>query len=71
VGGQIDLHIHSTASDGKLTPAEIVRQALERGLTFIALTDHDTIDGIAAAQAAAQAFHQLKVIPGVEISTIL
>jgi predicted metal-dependent phosphoesterase TrpH len=64
-----DLHIHSTASDGRLTPAEVVREAAERGLTFIALTDHDTVDGIAPAQAAAQAFPQLKVIPGVEIST--
>ena len=64
-----DLHIHSTASDGRLTPADIVREAAERGLTYIALADHDTIDGIAPAQAAAQAFPQLKVIPGVEIST--
>jgi len=64
-----DLHIHSTASDGRLTPADIVREAAERGLTYIALADHDTVDGIAPAQAAAQAFPQLKVIPGVEIST--
>jgi predicted metal-dependent phosphoesterase TrpH len=69
VVGWADLHIHSTASDGKLTPADIVRQAAERGLTFIALADHDTVDGIAPAQAAAQVFPQLKVIPGVEIST--
>jgi predicted metal-dependent phosphoesterase TrpH len=66
---QVDLHIHSTASDGKLTPAEIIKEAAGRGLTYIALTDHDTVDGIAPAQAAAQAFPQLKVIPGVEIST--
>ena len=65
----VDLHIHSTASDGRLTPADIVRQAAERGLTFIALADHDSVDGIAPAQAAAQAFPQLKVIPCVEIST--
>jgi len=66
---QVDLHIHSTASDGKLTPAEIIKEAAGRGLTYIALTDHDTVDGVAPAQAAAQAFPQLKVIPGVEIST--
>ena len=66
---RIDLHIHSTASDGKLTPAEIVREAAERGLTVIALADHDSIDGIAPAIRAAQAFPGLKVIPGVEIST--
>jgi predicted metal-dependent phosphoesterase TrpH len=67
--GQADLHIHSTASDGRLTPAEVVREAAKRGLSFIALTDHDTVDGIAPAKAAAKSFPQLKVIPGVEIST--
>ena len=66
---RVDLHIHSTASDGRLTPADIVREAAERGLTFIALADHDTVDGIASAQATAQAFPGLKVIPCVEIST--
>lgn len=66
---RVDLHIHSTVSDGRLTPVEIVREAAERGLTYIALADHDTVDGIAPAQAAAQAFPQLKVIPCVEIST--
>jgi predicted metal-dependent phosphoesterase TrpH len=66
---RVDLHIHSTASDGRFTPAELVREAAERGLSYIALTDHDTVDGIAPAQEAAKAFPQLKVIPGVEIST--
>jgi predicted metal-dependent phosphoesterase TrpH len=67
--GQADLHIHSTASDGRLTPAEVVKEAAGRGLKFIALADHDTIDGIAEALAAAKSFPGLKVIPGVEIST--
>jgi len=66
---KVDLHIHSTTSDGQLTPADIIQEAAERGLTFIALADHDTVDGIASAQAAAQAFPGLKVIPCVEIST--
>ena len=66
---QVDLHIHSTASDGNFSPAEVVGKAAERGLTIIALTDHDTVDGIASALAAAKAFPQLEVIPGVEIST--
>jgi predicted metal-dependent phosphoesterase TrpH len=66
---RIDLHIHSTASDGKLTPSDIIREAAERGLTTIALADHDSIDGIAPAIRAAQAFPELNVIPGVEIST--
>jgi predicted metal-dependent phosphoesterase TrpH len=67
--GRADLHLHSTASDGRLTPAEVVQKAAERGLKFMSLTDHDTIDGIAPALAAAENFPDLKVIPGVEIST--
>ncbi len=64
---RIDLHTHSTASDGELTPAELVRLALERGLTTIALTDHDSVAGIAAAQHAARGA-ALEVVPGVELS---
>jgi predicted metal-dependent phosphoesterase TrpH len=67
----IDLHIHSTASDGKFSPEAIVGKAAELGLTIIALTDHDSVDGIAPALEAARAFPQLRVIPGVEISTDL
>ena len=65
----IDLHTHSTASDGSFTPAEVVRLAAARGLRAIALTDHDTIDGVAAAVAAGQAL-SVEVIPGVEISAL-
>jgi predicted metal-dependent phosphoesterase TrpH len=67
--GQADLHIHSTASDGRLTPAEVVQEAARRGLKFMSLTDHDTVDGIAPAKAAVKSFPGLKLIPGVEIST--
>jgi predicted metal-dependent phosphoesterase TrpH len=63
----IDLHIHSTASDGSYSPAAVVRQAKEGGLTAIALTDHDTVDGLAEALAAGDR-EGLEVIPGVEIS---
>jgi len=66
---KIDLHIHSTASDGRLSPAEVVHKSVELGLTIIAITDHDSVDGIVPALAAAKAFPQLKVIPNVEIST--
>ncbi len=66
---KVDLHIHSTASDGRLSPEDVVLKSAELGLTVIALADHDSIDGIAPAQAAARAFPQLKVIPAVEIST--
>ena len=65
-----DLHIHSTASDGRLTPEEIVKQAHAAGLSAIALTDHDTVDGIQAAlQAAGQS--GLEVITGIEFNTDL
>lgn len=66
---KVDLHIHSTASDGKLSPADIVHKSAERGLTVIALADHDTVNGIAPALVAAKASPQLKVIPSIEIST--
>jgi predicted metal-dependent phosphoesterase TrpH len=66
---QVDLHIHSTASDGKFSPEEIVGKAAALGLTFIALADHDSVDGIAPALEAAKAYPRLRVIPCVEIST--
>jgi len=66
---KVDLHIHSTASDGRFSPEEIVGKAAELGLIIIALTDHDSIDGIVPALSAAKAFPQLKIIPGVELST--
>jgi 3',5'-nucleoside bisphosphate phosphatase len=63
----IDLHTHSTASDGSFPPREVIRLARERGLRAIALTDHDTIDGLFEAMAAGEEFG-IEVIPGVEIS---
>jgi predicted metal-dependent phosphoesterase TrpH len=63
----IDLHIHSTASDGSYKPAEVVRLAKAVGLAAISLTDHDTIDGLPEAIQAGAAMG-LEVIPGVEIS---
>jgi len=64
---RVDLHAHSTASDGELTPAELVRYAHARGLSALALTDHDSVDGIDAALAAARGT-ALEIIPGVELS---
>jgi predicted metal-dependent phosphoesterase TrpH len=65
---RVDLHIHSTASDGVFTPSEIVCQALERELAVIALTDHDTLGGVAEAQRAAVGT-DLEVITGVEVNS--
>jgi predicted metal-dependent phosphoesterase TrpH len=65
---RIDLHLHSTASDGILTPTDLVRVALDKGLEVIALTDHDTTDGVEEAIEAARGT-SLTVIPGVEVST--
>lgn len=64
----IDLHTHSTASDGTCTPTGLVEYALKKGLHAIALTDHDTTGGIAEAQEAARGT-SLTVIPGIELST--
>ena len=65
----IDLHIHTSASDGRFSPAGIVSRSAAAGLAVIAITDHDTVDGIAPALQAARTFPSLRVIPGVEIST--
>jgi predicted metal-dependent phosphoesterase TrpH len=67
--GKVDLHVHSTASDGKFNPEEIVALAAKLGLQVMALTDHDSIEGIVPALEAARAFPDLRLIPGVEIST--
>jgi hypothetical protein len=63
-----DLHIHTTASDGVLTPKQIVREAVRKGLRAISITDHDTTDGIVSAQKEAN-FYKIEVIPGIEINT--
>ena len=62
-----DLHCHSNISDGTLTPAELVARAAERGVKVLALTDHDDMDGLTEARAAA-AQHGITFINGVEIS---
>jgi len=66
---RIDLHTHSTASDGTDTPAELVRKAAEADLGAVALTDHDTFSGIPEAEEAAEAAG-VQLIPGVEISAV-
>lgn len=63
----VDLHTHSTASDGSLPPEEVVRRARRSNLSAIALTDHDTVDGVAAAQAEGARLG-VRVVPGTELS---
>ncbi|MCH5265575.1 MAG: PHP domain-containing protein [Lachnospiraceae bacterium] len=63
----IDLHVHSNCSDGTCTPEELVQLALDNELVAFALTDHDTVDGVSRAMAAAKD-RPISVIPGVELS---
>lgn len=64
-----DMHIHTTYSDGKLTPEEIIAEAREAGLNYIAITDHDTVDGIRYMYESGYfATKGLKIIPGIEFS---
>jgi predicted metal-dependent phosphoesterase TrpH len=65
---RIDLHTHSTASDGKLRPSEVVRLARQLGLTTLALTDHDTTDGVVEAQRAGAELG-VEAIAGIEINS--
>lgn len=61
-----DLHTHSTASDGQYTPAQLVELAQQKGIQVLALTDHDTIDGIAEAELTARE-QAVRLIPGIEL----
>jgi predicted metal-dependent phosphoesterase TrpH len=65
----VDLHTHSTASDGSRAPADVVREARRIGLSAIALTDHDTVAGLAEATAVGQA-EGVRVVAGVELSAV-
>ncbi len=68
---RIDLHSHTTASDGRLDPAELIDRALSFDLDVLAITDHDTVDGLAAAQSYIdEKGYDLKLINGIEISTV-
>lgn len=63
----IDLHVHSTASDGTLTPSELIFHAKENGLLAIALTDHDTVQGVEECMCAGKEAG-LRVVPGIELA---
>ncbi|WP_110686657.1 PHP domain-containing protein [Salinicola aestuarinus] len=67
VAAGVDLHMHSRASDGKLTPTELVDLCHVRGIRHMALTDHDTLDGVAEASERARSLG-LKLLPAAELS---
>jgi predicted metal-dependent phosphoesterase TrpH len=69
MGAKADFHNHSTASDGRLTPAQMVDLAYRNGVRIFALTDHDSTEGLAEARAAAAKYADFTLVPGVELST--
>jgi len=68
-----DLHIHTTASDGRLSPNSILQQAMEVGLSYIAIADHDTVDGLLEINEIIKknTIDTISIIPGIEFSTDL
>jgi len=64
-----DLHCHSLKSDGDLSPSDLVDRAAEQGVTMLALTDHDTINGLAEARTRAE-MHSIELISGIEFSSV-
>jgi predicted metal-dependent phosphoesterase TrpH len=68
MNGRVDLHTHTTASDGTLTPRELVLAAIRHGVTVLAVTDHDSTDGLPAAMAEAAQHPPLTIVPGLEIN---
>jgi len=65
----VDLHTHTTASDGTYTPVELVHEAAQRGVRVLAVTDHDSVDAVGPARVAARDHPPLEIVPGIEINT--
>jgi predicted metal-dependent phosphoesterase TrpH len=68
VGGAVDLHSHTTASDGTLSPRELVRLAARHGVRVLAVTDHDSTSGVREAMDEARGLPSLEIVPGLEIN---
>ena len=64
----IDLHLHTLASDGRLSPTELIQLVAKQGLETISITDHDSTEGLAEAYGAAKEFPYMRIIPGIEMS---
>ena len=69
MGALVDLHLHTTASDGRLSPTELVQLVADKGLQQVSISDHDSTEGLEEAFRAAQQFTDLRIIPGIELST--
>ena len=65
---KVDFHVHTNFSDGLLNPKDVVKRASKNGVSILAITDHDTIDGISEAIEESK-LHNIKIIPGIELST--
>jgi predicted metal-dependent phosphoesterase TrpH len=68
MSAEVDLHLHTIASDGRLTPTGLVQLAANQGLKTISVSDHDTTDGLVEAHEAAKEFAGLRIIAGIELS---
>ena len=66
---EVDLHLHTTFSDGNLTPTQLIELVAAKGLKVVAITDHDSTEGMPEALEAATRFPELTIIPGIELST--
>jgi len=69
LSAKADFHNHSTASDGRLTPAQMVELAVANGVKIFSLTDHDSTEGFAEAQRTAEKYPDFTLVPGCELST--
>lgn len=69
MSAMVDLHLHTTASDGRLSPTELIHLLASQGLKQVAISDHDTTEGLAEAFAAAEEFPDMRIIPAIELST--
>jgi predicted metal-dependent phosphoesterase TrpH len=66
--GSVDLHTHTTASDGTLSPERLFAVALELNIRVLSITDHDSVEGLASIRALRAAHPEIRVIPGIEMS---
>ena len=65
----VDLHLHTTASDGRLSPTELIQLVARKGVKVVSVSDHDTTEGLAEVSRAIEEFPDMRLIPGIELST--